>query len=483
MEKKLIDSEGLQKELTITLTNEELEPRFNKKYKEAQKYVEIKGFRKGRVPLNIVISRFGKMIRQNSLEDIAIECFKEIVEEEKLEVTSEPTLEKAELTEEGATFLISFESVPQAELNEYRGIKIYEPVHIVTDESVEKFLDEIRFKNGAFEEADIIEDKSYCVDYLVEEIDKETNTVKADSNINSDKRVCLYEDGYFEAFIDLFIGLKVGDTFNYSPQEFDKNAKDFSLRATIKKIEKILPAELTPELISEQSDGQFDNLDDYRDSLIFKFQEQWNDRSKKLMQEQLKDHLIAENVFDVPSYQVEREKKAQYENFINRFGGSPNKEETSYEVLGDLFTDTSENNVRWSFIVQKIVDNEELTVEEYDIDEFVGSLNLSDEIKNNEMNMKYFRESDYTKYTILEQKVFDFLLDFAETTEIPYEDYTKMLDMKRQEILKSIRDVPHEHQHEHGEDGEEFDNVYDDKLNVFDEEQESPEEDNKEENN
>lgn len=478
MEKKLIDSEGLQKELTITLTNEELVPHFNEKYKEAQKYVEIKGFRKGRVPLNIVINRFGKMIRQNSLEDIAIECFKEIAEEEKLKITSEPTLEKAELTEEGATFLISFESAPQAELKEYRGIKIYEPVHIVTDESVEKYLDEIRFKNGTFEEAEMVEDKSHCVDYLVEEMDKETNTVKADSNISSDKRVCLYEDGYFEAFIDSFIGLKVGDTFTYSPHEFDKNAKDISLRVTIKNIEKTLPAELTPELISEQSDGQFDNLDDYRDSLIFKFQEQWNDRSKKLMQEQLKDHLITENVFDVPSYQVEREKKAQYENFINRFGGSPNQEETSYEVLGDLFIDISESNVRWSFIVQKIVENEELTVEEYDIDEFVGNLNLSDEIKNNEMSIKYLRESDYTESVILEQKVFDFLLDFAETTEIPYEDYMKMIELKRQEILQGIRDVPHEHHHEHGEDGEEFDNVYDDKLNVFDEEQESSEEDN-----
>ena len=180
MEKTISDLEGLTKQLEITLTNEELATKFDEKYKEAQKYVEIKGFRKGRVPLNMVIRMFGKMIRENSLEDIANEVFKQINEEDKLKITSEPKLEKAELTEDGAKFIIHFESTPSVDIGEYRGIQIYEPVHIVTDESIDSAMEEISLSNSTFVDADEITDKFFKVKLKFQEIDKETGTLLID---------------------------------------------------------------------------------------------------------------------------------------------------------------------------------------------------------------------------------------------------------------------------------------------------------------
>ena len=197
MEKIISDLEGLTKQLEISLTNEELAPKFEEKYKEAQKYVEIKGFRKGKVPMNMVIRMFGKMIRENSLEDIANEIFKQVNEEEQLKITSEPKLEKAEINEDGAKFIIYFESTPSVEIGEYRGIQIYEPVHIVTDESIDSVMKEISLSKGTFVDADEITDKYFEVKLKFQEIDKETGEVLINSESNNEQNLLLYNKDIF----------------------------------------------------------------------------------------------------------------------------------------------------------------------------------------------------------------------------------------------------------------------------------------------
>jgi len=464
LEKIISDLEGLTKQLEISLTNEELAPKFEEKYKEAQKYVEIKGFRKGKVPMNMVIRMFGKMIRENSLEDIANEIFKQVNEEEQLKITSEPKLEKAEINEDGAKFIIYFESTPSVEIGEYRGIQIYEPVHIVTDESIDSVMKEISLSKGTFVDADEITDKYFEVKLKFQEIDKETGEVLINSESNNEQNLLLYNKDIFPEILESIIGLKVDDSFDYNPHNFDEKSDDVPLKVTVKEIRKIIPQELTPEFIAEYTDNKFDNLQDLRDSYIFKFQEQWNEKTKKDMHTQLREHLLNENTFEVPSYLVQKETYRQFEEFKRQYGGD--ERQFNFEQSGYLFTGVAENNVRWAYIVEKIAEKENITVEDFDFDDYINK--MGEEIANDAQLCEKIRKSEGVKQNLLNQKVLDFLLDFAVTTEMPYEDYMKMQQMKQEEMLKHIKEVPHHH---HGHNHEEFDNVYDDELNTFDDEE------------
>ncbi len=480
LETKITDLDGLTKQLEITLTNDELAPKFEEKYKEAQKYVEIKGFRKGKVPMNMVIRMFGKMIRENSLNDIANDIFKQVSEEQKLIITSEPKSEKVELTDDGAIIIVQFESTPSVEIGEYRGIQIYEPVHIVSEESIDSVMEEISLTKGTFIDADEITGKNFEVKLRFDEFDKETGTILIDSDKNHEQKFLLYNRDIFPEFVESLVGLKVDDTFEFNPHNFDEKAEDSPLKVTVKEIRKIIPQELTPEFISEFSENKFDNLQDLRDSYTFKFQEQWNDKSKKEMHNQLREHILNENNFDVPSYLVQKETFRQFEEFTKQFRG--NEQQFKYEQVGHLFSGVAERNVRWAYIVEKIAENENIAVEDYDLDEYIAK--MGEEISNDAQLCEKIRKSEGVKQLILNQKVMDFLLDFAVTTEMPFDDYIKIQKMKQEEMLKDIKDVPHHHGHNH----EEFDNVYDDELNTFDEEENEDyesledEEDIKEEN-
>ncbi len=470
METRITDLDGLTKQLEITLTNDELAPKFEEKYKEAQKYVEIKGFRKGKVPMNMVIRMFGKMIRENSINEIANDVFKQVNEEKQLKITSEPKLENAELTDDGARFVVHFESTPSTEIGEYRGIQIYEPVHIVSEESIDSVIEEISLTKGTFVDSDEITDKYNEVKLEFDEIDKETGAVLSDSDKSHEQKMLLHKRDILPEFVESLIGLKVDDSFEFNPHNFDEKSDDIPLKVTVKEIRKIIPQELTPEFISEYSENKFDNLQDLRDSYNFKFQEQWNEKSKKEMNMQLREHLLNENTFEVPSYLVQKETYRQFEEFKRQF---PGKElQFSYEQNGYLFSGVAERNVRWAYIVEKIAENENIAVEDYDLDEYITK--MGEEIANDAQLCEKIRKSEGVKQLILDQKVMDFLLDFAVTTEIPFDDYMKMQQMKQEEMMKHIKDIPHHH---HDHDHKEFDNVYDDELNTLDEDENSDEDD------
>ncbi|HPO61640.1 MAG TPA: trigger factor [Candidatus Kapabacteria bacterium] len=475
METRITDLDGLTKQLEIMLTNDELAPKFEEKYKEAQKYVEIKGFRKGKVPMNMVIRMFGKMIRENSINEIANDVFKQVSEEQKLVITSEPNLEKAELTDDGARFIVHFESTPSIQIGEYRGIQIYEPVHIVSEESIDSVVEEISLTKGTFVEADEITDKYFEVKLRFDEFDKETGTILIDSDKNHEQKFLLYNRDIIPEFLESLVGLKVDDSFDFNPHNFDEKAEDSPLKVTVKEIRKIIPQELTPEFISEFSENKFDNLQDLRDSYNFRFQEQWNEKSKNEMHMQLREHLLNENTFEVPSYLVQKETYRQFEEFTRQYGG--NEQQFKYEQVGHLFSGVAEGNVRWAYIVEKIAENENITVEDYDFDEYITK--MGEEIANDTQLCEKIRKSEGVKQLILNQKVMDFLLDFAVTTEMPFEDYMKMQQMKQEEMMKHIKNIPHSHhhghEHEHDHGHEEFDNVYDDELNTFDEDENSDE--------
>ena len=184
------------------------------------------------------------------------------------------------------------------------------------------------------------------------------------------------------------------------------------------------------------------------------------------MHTQLREYLLNENIFDVPSYSVELESKRQFEEFKRQYGNHLKYEESKY-----IFSGIAERNVRWAYIVEKISEKENITVEDFDFDEYIAK--LGEDIANDAQICERIRKSENIKQSLLNQKVLDFLLDFAVTTEMPYEDFIKMQQMKQEEMLKHIKDVPHHH-HDHNH--EEFDNVYDDEVNTFDYEENGDEE-------
>jgi len=75
------------RELEISVERQEIQGKLNEAYLEAQPHIELKGFRKGKAPLNLIKKLYGKSIEKDKLSDIAQEQFNIVFKEQKLSLT------------------------------------------------------------------------------------------------------------------------------------------------------------------------------------------------------------------------------------------------------------------------------------------------------------------------------------------------------------------------------------------------------------
>lgn len=147
MEITVISIDDCTQEVSFTLTSEDFTPHFERAYIKAQPTIEIKGFRKGKVPLSIIKQRFGRQIEQESIMDIADIEFRNYTRNNNIQVVGQPELRDLKPGEEGSmTYVIRFGIIPEFEVASYEGLELKKPIGKVTDEDVQKIIDEILLK-------------------------------------------------------------------------------------------------------------------------------------------------------------------------------------------------------------------------------------------------------------------------------------------------------------------------------------------------
>ena len=160
----------------ITASQEDLAPHFNKAYLEYRKKIEIRGFRKGKAPIDIVKKMYGDLIENDSLNKIATEFYWQAVKEKDLKPIGEPILVDLDY-KHGENFRckIQFDVRPQIELKEYKGIEVEKIVHTVTNDEVEKELVRLQRANATTEEVEAVISPEHVVTATLQDLD-ETGT-------------------------------------------------------------------------------------------------------------------------------------------------------------------------------------------------------------------------------------------------------------------------------------------------------------------
>ncbi|RPI67415.1 MAG: trigger factor family protein, partial [Ignavibacteriae bacterium] len=127
MECKITAPDGTRRTVTIELTKDELKPHYDEAYQRAQTSITLPGFRKGKVPVNIIKQRLGREIENEALETIADSEFRKYAKSEQLKVVGNPALTDVRKSQDGVGFTIEFEVMPEFELGNYRDLNVNRP--------------------------------------------------------------------------------------------------------------------------------------------------------------------------------------------------------------------------------------------------------------------------------------------------------------------------------------------------------------------
>ena len=199
----------INQSLDIVVPNKDIEEQVLNKLKAAQKDSKLKGFRKGKAPLDVVTSIYGPEIRQDVLWDLASKTFTKIAQEKDLKIVSRPNL-LPEKIEEGkdARFKATFEVYPEVKLSKMSKLTYTNFICKISDEDLDNTINNLQKRLSQWEATEKVSESGDQVKInFVGRIDDE----EFEGGTANDFVVEIGSKSMIAGFEDGLIGLKKGD--------------------------------------------------------------------------------------------------------------------------------------------------------------------------------------------------------------------------------------------------------------------------------
>ncbi|MFM8771962.1 MAG: trigger factor, partial [Candidatus Kapaibacterium sp.] len=367
MERTITTLQGCSREVRISLQQTELKPHYEEAYVKAQAGITLPGFRKGKVPIAMIKQRFGRDIENEALETIADAEFRSFARAESQRVVGNPSLTDIQKSADGVSFTIRYDIMPDFELGSYRGLPVNRPIKQVTEEDVQREVDRICMRAATFEPAEQIDGTLYIVGMTMHELDRETSMPIIGAE-GKESRVFLEDDQVDMHLRSSLANCKVGDTFSYAGETADENAQPPSYRVTVNDIQRVVPAEFTNEFVEMITSNQMHTTEELRSDIERQITEYFEDATQRAVENQLIDQLVQAHEFDLPEPLVHAVIHRLFDDFKKRNEGAPGIENLTAHSVEHELRPSAERIVRWELIRERIVDAEQMSLTDEDLD-------------------------------------------------------------------------------------------------------------------
>lgn len=426
MEIKINSLNSATKELTISIPLEEFEEQIDQAYKDVQKNIEIKGFRRGRVPLSLIKKLYGKHIEEDVVSNLATDLFKKVLENEKLDIVGKPSFLEHKILEDKVDFVFNFDIIPDFALSDYKGIKIFEPVHRVTDEEIQKELNALMFSINKTKEINKVTNYDLLVKCQSQRLDSQTEQTLNGSELQTIS-INLSTPYLTQSTKDLFLDKGVGDEIIVNANELDNSVSEGKILLKITEILEPDFEQLDEEYIKHLTNGRLSSIEDYKEDIGFQLQSHWDNESRKEMEHQIIDYLVDYNDFELPNSVLEETAIKIAKDFAQEYLKGKKLSDEDFSELVKNARPLAVRQVKWAIIKKKIAEVEHIEVEDFDIEDFAHNLQQRYNLDFEEAKKIISQEKQF-KDVIIDKKVIDFLVSFAETEEIEFTEYRKKME-------------------------------------------------------
>lgn len=371
------DSER-QLKVTVEVPEDQVQAQMRRTARDFARQVNIPGFRKGKVPYNILVQRVGEeALRADAVEEMLESVFVEALEEIDEVPYRQPSLDDIEMKPLVLKITIPLE--PIVKLGDYRTIRReIQPVD-VTDEALEEALERIQDQHEILEVVDRSAETGDMVTVSGEgKIDDEEGGViwhehETDLVLNPDK---LFPN---LPFVENLVGLSAGESkeFGFTFPEDYEDEELAGRKATFEvSIEQVQSREL-PELTDEiaQEEGDYETVDELREGLKKELYEQAERQAKSDLLDDVLDEMLSEVEIHYPPALLESELDDNLERFkeqVTRSGWQWDDylklQSSSEESLRDEWREDAINRVQRGLVLRQFIEEEKLSVSPSEID-------------------------------------------------------------------------------------------------------------------
>jgi len=410
---KIIERKDCDVFIEIIVGENSVKKALDDSYVYLQKYAVVDGFRKGKVPMDVVKSKFSQNAKEESLRRILPEAISIALKKENLSPLFYPEVLSMDNNSDGSIkFNIKIEIAPSFTLSGYKGLKLEKKDIKVSDEEINNYLNDLIERSSRYEKTDEIEAKkdSFVVIDYVGKIDG----VEFKGGKEKNRFLSIAKNNFLPGFSDGIIGMKIGETKDINikfPNEYhakDLEGKDAIFSITLKEIRKKIMPDLNDEFVKKFGSNSVDEFKEkIKSQILFSKQQEENKR----IEESFIDELIEKNNIPVPRTMLKNEAehiKEQTARYYEMYG-----QKIDLSKMEDNFLKSAEKNIKAYYILNEIIKVEHLEATEEEFDKKLDK----DVEKNKERfaEIKSYYETNKTKimHSISQEKVFQFLKDSA----------------------------------------------------------------------
>ena len=367
---------SIKKKVSIEIPGDEVTKEVDSFYKDLGKKANIKGFRPGKVPRNILERYFKDYVKAEVVQKLIGESYPKALTEANLEPVAPPVIDPGEFSE-GKSFQYSavIDVKPDIKLEGYTGLKIEGKKEELKDEEVEqrlKSLQNLHANLKTVSEGRPIQTGDYViVDYEASVGGKPLEGAKA-----LDFTVEVGSGQFIPTFEEKLIGLNPGEEKEIEvsfPEDYGYQkwaGKTILFHVKIKEIkEKILPV-LDDEFAKDL--GDYSSLEELKTKLRGEIEKEKELALERQLKDQVVDQLLEANPFEVPESLVEEQAKALASDMKLRLAAQgmdlKNLGVTEEKLQGD-YKAMAQKQVKTFLILEKIASQEGIAATDEEVDE------------------------------------------------------------------------------------------------------------------
>ena len=367
--------------LTIEVSAEELEKALQGAYNKQKKNISIPGFRKGKVPRQMIEKMYGpEVFYDDAANQLIPEAYGKVYDEEDLEIVSQPKIDIVQI-EKGKPFIFTAEVAlkPEVTLGEYKGLKVEKISNRVTQKEIEAKLVEEQEKNART--VSVTDRPVQDKDEVVLDFEGFVDGVAFEGGKASDYPLTIGSGAFIPGFEDQLIGANIDEekeinvTFPEEYQAKELAGKAAVFKCTVHSIKaKELP-ELDDEFVSDVSEKS-ETVDAYKAEVKAKIKERKENEGKQKREDQSVEQAVANAEMDIPEAMISFQSRQMVDDFARRIMQQGMTMEQYFQFTGlseekmmEEFKPEAEKRIRTRLTLEAIVAAENIEVSEERLDE------------------------------------------------------------------------------------------------------------------
>lgn len=350
------------KKLKFKILSSLMTEEYQKKLSQEQVSSDLKGYRKGKAPLDVIEKFYGEQLRARVIYETMTNEFYKIVTEKKISVVGQPALNPLSMDiSKDINVEASYEIYPEFELKKFSTLKIKKPICDLMDEDINNTIEKMQKRFGKLDKVEKeIEEGNFAKINFEGFLDNE----KFEGGTAQDYLIEIGSKNMIPGFEEGLIGLKSGDKKDLNlnfPDDY--HAENLKGKETLFKIEVNEVLETKPAVLNEDFFNQAGipskTEEEFKNNLKAQLERDLEITGKRKLKERIFDAIEEQNSFEIPSAMVLAEAKNLRNSSAQQMGMDPAKLKDDEFPL-ETFEENATKRVKLGVILNKIIEERKI---------------------------------------------------------------------------------------------------------------------------